>query len=174
MQLSTWTRPDISYSVPMSSSKTLSIGWKSSQLPQNSPIFKAAGNSELLSFTDSVFASCEETRKSRSRACIFFCNSVIYWKSGKQNHVSRSTTEAEFYALLEGITEVEFLQNVIPFAYQVDKRIFNCKNTPIFCNNSTAGKIASSIESIAGTKHIEVAHLWIQKKLPQKESKFTL
>jgi hypothetical protein len=128
-------------------------------LVMNSPMLKCAGNSELLTFTDSDFASCEETRKSRSGACIFFCNSLIYWKSGKQNHVSRSTTHAEFYALLEGIKEVEFLQDVIDFAYTIDKRIFNCKNTSIFCDNSSAGKIAASIESIARTKHIEVAHL---------------
>ena len=79
----------------------------------DSTMLKAAGNSELLTFTGSDFASCEETRKSRCEACIFFCKSLIYWKSGKQNHVSRSTTEAEFYALLEGITEVEFL-SILP------------------------------------------------------------
>jgi hypothetical protein len=135
-------------------------------------MLKAAGNSELLTFTGSDFASCEETRKSRCEACIFFCKSLIYWKSGKQNHVSRSTTEAEFYALLEGIKEVEFLQDTIHFAYKVDQRIFNCKNAPIFCNNSSAGKIASSIESIARTKHIEVAHLWIQQKVAKERIKF--
>jgi hypothetical protein len=61
--------------------------------------------------------------------------------------------------LFERITEVEFLQDAIHFAYKDDKRIFNFKNTPIFCDSSDAGKIASSIESIAQTKHIEVAHL---------------
>jgi hypothetical protein len=131
----------------------------------NSPMLKATRNSELLTLSDSDFASCEETRKSRSGSCIFFCNSLIYWKSGKQNEVSRSTTEAEFYALLEGITEVEFLQDVIHFAYKVDERIFSCKSTPIFCDNSSAGKVASSIESIARTKAIEVAHLWIQQEV---------
>ena len=120
----------------------------------SSPMLKAAVNSELLTFTDSDFAFCEKTRKS----------SLIYWKPGKQNHVSRSTTEAEFYAFLEGITEVEFLQDVIHFAYKVDKRIFNCKNTPIFCDNSSAGKIANSIESIARTKHIEVWQVSLYRK----------
>jgi hypothetical protein len=134
-------------------------------------MLKAARNSELLTFTDSDFASCEETRKSRSGACIFFCNSLIYWKSGKQNLVSRSTTEAEFNALLEGITQVEFLQDAIHFAYKIDKRISNCKNTPIFCDNSSAGKISSSIESIARTKHIEVAHLWIQQEVAKERIK---
>jgi hypothetical protein len=73
--------------------------------------------------------------------------------------------------LLEGITEVEFLQDVLHFAYKVDKRIFNCKKTPIFCDNSSAGKIASSIESIARTKHIEVAHLWIQQEVAKESIK---
>jgi len=47
MQLATWTRPDISYSVSIlsqsfskSSSKTLDIGSKSSQLPQNYSRFR--------------------------------------------------------------------------------------------------------------------------------------
>jgi hypothetical protein len=61
--------------------------------------------------------------------------------------------------LLEGITEVEFLQDAIHFAYKVDRRIFKCKNTSIFCDSSDAGKIASSMKSIAQTKHFEVAHL---------------
>jgi hypothetical protein len=133
-------------------------------------MLKAAGNSELLTFTDSDFASCGN-KKSISGASIFFCNSLIYSKSGKQNHVSRSTAEDEFYALLEGITEVEFLQDIFHFAYKADKRIFNCKNSPIFCDNSSAGKIASSIESIARKKHIEVAHLWIQQEVAKERIK---
>ena len=38
----------------------------------------------------------------------------------------------------------------------------------IFCDNSGSGKIDSSIESIARTKHIEVAHLWIQQEVAKK------
>jgi len=197
MQLATCTRPDISYSVSIFSQflsnparrhwtlarrvvnyfKTTqdSVLFLSSEQVEpvtNSPMLKAAGNSELLTFTDSDFAFCEETRKSRSGACIFFCDSLIYWKSGKQNHVSRSTTEAVFYALLEGITKVEFLHDVIHFAYKVDKRIHNCKKTSIFCDKSSAGKIASSIESIARTKHIEVAHSLDSTRNCQKRIKF--
>jgi hypothetical protein len=51
------------------------------------------------------------------------------------------------------------------------KQIFNCKNTSIFCDNSSAGKIASSIESISRTKHIEVAHLWIKQEDAKKRIK---
>ena len=152
MQLATWTRPDIAYSVSVLSqffSNPARRHWTLARRVVNylkttqdsvlflsseqggpvtdSPMLKAAGNSELLTFTDSDFASCEETRKSRSGACIFFCNSLVYWKSGKQNHVSRSTTEAEFYALLEGITEEGFLKDVSHFANKVVNRIFKCR-----------------------------------------------
>jgi len=65
------------------------------------------------------------------------------------NRVSRSTTESEFYALLERLTEVDFLKDVIHLAFKVDKRIFICKNNPVVCDNSMEGKIASSMKSIA-------------------------
>jgi len=38
----------------------------------------------------------------------------------------------------------------------------------IFCDNSGSGKIDSSIESIARTKHIKVAHLWIEQEVAKK------
>jgi len=98
---------------------------------------------------------------------------VIRWSIGNQGNKIRSQEvpqKLSFYALLEGITEVEFLQDVIHFAYKVDKRILNCNNT-IFCDNSSAGKTASSIESIARTKHIKVAHLWIQQEVAKERIK---
>ena len=43
--------------------------------------------------------------------------------------------------------------------------------SPISCDTLSAGKIASSIESIARTKHIEVAHLWIQQEVAKERIK---
>ena len=63
------------------------------------------------------------------------------------------------------------MQDVIHFAHKVDKRIFNCKSTPIFCDNSSPGKTASSIESITRTKHIEVAHHWIHQEVAKERIK---
>ena len=58
------------------------------------------------------------------------------------------------------------LQDVIHFAYKVDK-----KESSIARILQSAGKIASSIEFIARTKHIEVAHLWIQQEVTKERIK---
>ena len=96
MQLATWTTPDISYSVSILSQffsnparrhwtlaqrvinylkttqdSVLFLSSEQGRPVTNSPTL-AAGNSGLLTLTDSEFASWEETRKSRSGACIFF------------------------------------------------------------------------------------------------------
>jgi len=63
-------------------------------------MLKAAEYSELFTCADSDFYSSEKTIRSRSGAYIIFSKSLICGQSGKQNHVSRSTAEAEFYALL--------------------------------------------------------------------------
>jgi len=55
----------------------------------NLPNAQSCRISELLTFTDSYFASCEETSNGRCGACIFCCNSLIYMlclrESQKQN-----------------------------------------------------------------------------------------
>jgi hypothetical protein len=64
----------------------------------------------------------------------------------KKTHLKKNR-RSWVLSFVEGIIELEFLQDVIHSAYKVDQRFLNCK------------KIASSIESIARIKRIDVAHL---------------
>jgi len=140
----------------------------------SSPMLKAAGNSELLTFTDSDFASCEETRESRSGAWIFFCNSLIYWKSEKQNDVSRSTIEAEFYALLEGITEVEFLQmlSILPTKLTKESSIATILQFSVIIQVQERFPAQSNPSHWQSTLKLLISGF--NKNLPKKESKFTM
>ena len=96
IQLATRIRPDISYSVSILSRffsntarRQWTLAWREVNFLKttqdsvlylsseqggpvtNSPMLKAAGNLELLTFTDSDFASYEETIKSRCVVCSF-------------------------------------------------------------------------------------------------------
>ncbi|GJS92742.1 ribonuclease H-like domain-containing protein, partial [Tanacetum coccineum] len=49
----------------------------------------------LTAYSDVDWAKCIVTRKSVTGYCVFLNNSIVSWKSKKQNTFSKSSTEAE-------------------------------------------------------------------------------
>jgi hypothetical protein len=64
-------------------------------------------------FTDSDWAAETEDRKSISGHTIFLTGNLIAWGSKKQQTTALSSCEAEMYALVEGVKELIYIQNLI-------------------------------------------------------------
>jgi len=66
-------------------------------------LFKRNGNVSLEAYTDANYVGSIVDRRSTTGYCSFLGGNLVTWKSKKKNMVARSSAEAEFRAMTQGI-----------------------------------------------------------------------
>jgi len=94
--------------------------------PSNSPL-------QLKDFCDPDWASCPTTRRFVTNFCIFLSDSLISWRSKKQNTVSRSSSKAKYRALASTTYELQWLSYLLR-----DLHIVPQATAVLFCDNKFA------------------------------------
>ena len=110
--------------------------------------------------SDADRASDEKDRKSISGYCFFFLNSLVSWSSRKQQTVSTSSTESEYYALTNTIKEAIWTKLFLSLTSLPSPTPF-----PILCDNQSTCTIANTDSISSRTKHIDVRHHYIRQHL---------
>ncbi|XP_066323793.1 secreted RxLR effector protein 161-like [Miscanthus floridulus] len=144
LQYLTFTRPDIAYAVQqvclymhdprephLSALKrilwylqgTLDLGL---HLHRTSP-------ADLIVYTDADWAGCPDTRKSTSGYAVFLGDNLISRSSKRQPTVSRSSAEAEYRAVANGVTEACWLRQLL-----IELRCPLRRATVVYCDNIIA------------------------------------
>ncbi|GJR62161.1 ribonuclease H-like domain-containing protein [Tanacetum coccineum] len=69
--------------------------------------------SDLVSYSDTDWASCPTTRRSTSGYCVFLGNNLLSRSSKRQPTLSRSSAEAEYRGVANAVAETCWLRNLL-------------------------------------------------------------
>jgi len=94
--------------------------------------------------------------------CIFLGESLISWKTKKQNTVSRSSSEVEYRALATTCYEVQWITFLLE-----DLDITTNSTTNMFCDSQSARHIAQNHSFRERTKHLDIDCHVVRERLQQ-------
>ncbi|XP_031262354.1 uncharacterized protein LOC116120541 [Pistacia vera] len=167
----TMTRPDISFTVQILSQHMQTP--KQSHLEAALKVIRyvkkelalglfmsAKSTKELIAFCDLDLASCAVNRKSVSGYCIKMGDSLLSWKSKKQNTIARSSAEAEYRSMAGAVAELVWLTGLLK-KLDDEAKI----SALLYCDNKSALQIAANPMYHERTKHIEIDCHFIREKI---------
>ncbi|KAK4260516.1 hypothetical protein QN277_003615 [Acacia crassicarpa] len=114
----------------------------------------------LSCFSDADWGACGTTRRSGTTYLLKLGDSLIKWKSKKQETVSRSSAEVEYRALGSGVAEVVWATGMIKHL-----SIPAIGPVSVYCDSKAAIHIASNPVFHKRTKHIEIDLHFVREKL---------
>ncbi|GKB78549.1 ribonuclease H-like domain-containing protein [Tanacetum coccineum] len=122
-------------------------------------IIKTSGMS-LSAYSDADWAKCVVTRRSVTGYCVFLNNSLVSWKSKKQNTLFKSSTEAEYRALALVTSEVIWILKILK-----DLNGENLLPVSLHRDSNYAIKIAANPVFHERTKYLENDLNFVREKI---------
>lgn len=171
LYISNKTRPDIAFSVGLSSRRMIEptdydvnnvkkiIKYIKGTVNDGITFRKDGDLTTLNAYCDADFAGDEQTRRSTTGYVIYYSGAPIVWCSRRQPIVATSTTEAEFISAAECCREVLYLKSVISEVLNIDVKINLCVD-----NQSALALIKNNVLN-RKRKHIDVKYHFICEKV---------
>ncbi|KAK8636314.1 hypothetical protein V6N13_005018 [Hibiscus sabdariffa] len=171
------TRPDIAFSVNVLSQhmsdpneEHMAAAYRVlrylKQTPEHGLLFKKSSDRSIKVFTYSSWAGSLTDRRSTTGYCTFLWGNLVTWRSKKQPVVSRSSAEAEFQALAQGICEGLWLLKVLR---EVDPN--SADYFELLSDNNSAIQIDKNPVQHDRTKHVEIDRHFITEKVQKGTAK---
>ncbi|RVW77068.1 Retrovirus-related Pol polyprotein from transposon RE1 [Vitis vinifera] len=134
--------------------------------PGKGLFFGKTENRDTEVYSDADWAGNIIDRRSTSGYCSFVWGNLVTWRSKKQSVVARSSAEAEYRALAQGICEGIWIKRVL-------SELGQTSSSPILmmCDNQTAISIAKNPVHHDRTKHVEIDRHFITEKVTSETVK---
>ncbi|RVW61719.1 Retrovirus-related Pol polyprotein from transposon TNT 1-94 [Vitis vinifera] len=167
------TRPDIAYIVGMLSRYLSNPGmdhWRAAKrvmrylqrTKEYMLTYRRLDQLEIIGYSDSDFAGCQDSRRSTSGYIYLLAGGVISWRFAKQTLITSSTMEAEFVACYEASNQGIWLRNFVTGLRVLDGIEIPLK---IFCDNKSAVLYSNNNRSSTKSKYIDIKFLVVKEKV---------
>ncbi|RVW44140.1 Retrovirus-related Pol polyprotein from transposon RE1 [Vitis vinifera] len=168
------TRPDIAFAVSVVSQymhspkeSHLEAVYKILRYLKGSPgrglFFKKSDGKKVEIYTDADWAGSTDDRRSTTGYCNYVWGNLVTWGSKKQSVVARSSVEAKFKAIAQGMCEGLWLQKLLKELHITIKLPLK-----LHCDNKATIIISHNPVQHDKTKHIEVDRHFIKEKIEKR------
>jgi len=128
--------------------------------PRKGLFFKKTNDKNVAIFTDADWAGSITDRKSTSGYCTYVWGNLVTWRSKKQGVVARSSVEAEFRAMTQGICEGMWILRALK-----ELKIVVELPLKLYCDNKATISITHNPIQHDCTKHIEIDRHFFKEKI---------
>ena len=123
-------------------------------------LLRPSSATDLVVYTDADWAGCPDTCKSTSRYAVFLGDSLISWSPKRQITVSRSSVEAGYRVVENGVAEASWLRQLLQELHAPLRRA-----TLVYCDNISAVYMSSNPVQHQHTKHIELDLHFVRERV---------
>ncbi|WVZ75672.1 hypothetical protein U9M48_023707 [Paspalum notatum var. saurae] len=162
LQYLTFTRPDITYAVQQESHLTALkclLRYLRDTVDYGLLLHRSS-SAELVVYTNADWAGCPDTRWSMSGYAVFLGGNLVSWSSKRQPIVSRSSTEAEYRAVTNGVAEASWLWQLLAELHSP-----LAKSTLVYCDNVSAVYRSTNPVQHQRTKHVEIVLHFVRDRV---------
>jgi hypothetical protein len=171
LQYLTFTRPDITYDVQQiclhmhdTREPHLTAMKRILRYLQRTPdyglLLRRSSSSNLIVYTDSDWACCSDTRRSKSGDAVFLGDNLVSWLAKRQTVVSRSSAEAEYRVIANGVAEATWLRQLL---HELQTPPSWC--TLVYCDNINAMYLSTNPVQHQRTKHVKIDLHFVREKV---------
>ncbi|GAA0171659.1 transmembrane signal receptor [Lithospermum erythrorhizon] len=118
-----------------------------------------SSSSTIQSFLGNVSSSAEDKRSTGGPA-VYSGSNLVSWMSQKQGTVSRSSTEVQYKALADCVSEMIWMMSLLR-----ELGVSLVSPPVLWCDNIGATYLAANPVYHACTKHIEIDYHFVREKI---------